>query len=73
MSRDPENHYRERIMLFLQWRNEEKDLHGGYKTYEEHYMAKESLISPIQKKYEKYNDSLESVIEEVEKDEFDDI
>ena len=54
VKRDPENHYRERIMLFLPWRNEEKDLHGGYKTYEEHYMAKESLISPIQKKYDKY-------------------
>ena len=38
---------RARLMLFLPWRNEEQDLYGGYKTYEEHYMAKESLISPI--------------------------
>ena len=59
-------------MLFLPWRNEERDLHGDYKTYEEHYIAKESLISPVRKKYEKYNDSLELTIE-VGKDEFDGI
>ena len=73
VNREPENHYRERLMLFLPWRNEEQDLYGGYKTYEEHYMAKESLITPIRKKYEKYNDSLDLAIEEVEKDEFDNI
>ena len=39
--------------------------YGGYKTYEEHYIAKESLIAPIRKKYEKYNDSLDLAIEEV--------
>ena len=33
IKRDPENHYRERLMLFLPWRNEENDLRGGFKTY----------------------------------------
>ena len=54
IKRDPENHYRERLMLFLPWRNEEDDLRGGFKTYEEHYMAKKSLIAPMSKKYEKF-------------------
>ena len=73
VKRDPENHYRERLMLFFPWRNEEQDLYGGYKTYKEHYIAKESQIALIRKKYEKYNDALDLAIEEVEKDAFDDI
>ena len=59
IKRDPENHYWERLMLFLPWRNEEDDLSGGFQTYEEHYMAKQSLIAPMRKKYEKFIDSLE--------------
>ena len=31
IKRDPENHYRERLMLFLPWRNEEDDLSVGFK------------------------------------------
>ena len=58
-------------MLFLPWRNEEDDLRGGFKTYEEHYMAKKS--APMRKKYEKFNDSLELAIEEVENDGLDDM
>ena len=73
IKRDPENHYRERLMLFLPWRNEEDDRRGGFKTYEEHYMAKKSLIAPMRKKYEKFNDSLELAIEEVENDGLDDM
>ena len=49
MMRDSENHYRERLMLILPWRNEEDDLSGGFQTYEEHYMAKQSLIVPMRK------------------------
>ena len=51
IQRDPENHYRERLMLFLPWRNED-DLRGIFQTYEEHYMAKQPLIAPMIKKYE---------------------
>ena len=36
-------------MLLLPWRNEEDDLSGGFQTYEEHYMAKQSLIAPMRK------------------------
>ena len=27
---DPEDHYRERLMLFLPWRNKDDDLSGGF-------------------------------------------
>ena len=49
VKKDPQNHYRERIILFLPWRNEETDLFRGFKMYEEHYKAKSQLIGPIRK------------------------
>ena len=36
-------------------------------------MAKQSLVAPIRKKYEKFNDSLELVIEKVENADLDDM
>ena len=60
-------------MLFLPWRNEEDNLSGGFQTYEEHYMAKQSLIAPMRQKYEMFNDSLELAIEEVENADLDDM
>lgn len=57
-------------MLFLPWRNEES-LYGSFKTYEEHFKAKKTLITPVRKKYEQYNDVLEEAIEEVEQEELE--
>ena len=65
---DPENHYRERLLLFLPWRNELLDLYGEFGTYEEHYKVKEKQIVHIRKKYEQYNDHLQDALEEVEED-----
>ena len=73
IERDPENHFWERLMLFLPWRNAEDDLSGGFQTYEEHYMTKQSPIAPMRKKYEKFNDSYELAIEEVENADLDDM
>ena len=36
----PENHYRELIMLFIPWRNEQTDLIGKYSSFQEHYVAR---------------------------------
>ena len=55
-------------MLFCPWRNEES-LYGNFKTYEEHFKTKKTLITPITKKYEQYNDVLEEAIEEIEQEE----
>ena len=57
-------------MLFLPWRNEES-LYGSFVTYEEHVKAKKTLITPVKKKYEQYNDVLEEAIEEVEQEELE--
>lgn len=67
-----ELHYRERLMLFLPWRNEERDLYGGYSTYTEHYNAKKEQILPVRLKYEKHNDSLQEAIEQVEAEDLND-
>ena len=32
-TKDPENYYREQLMLFMPWRNEQKDLLGPFKTF----------------------------------------
>ena len=36
LKKDPENHYREQLMLFMPWRNEQKDLLGPFETYTAH-------------------------------------
>ena len=40
----PEKHYRELIMLFTSWRNEDTDLIGKYSSYKEHYLALQESI-----------------------------
>ena len=43
-TKDPENYYREQLMLFMPWRNEQKYLIGSFGTYRAHYNTmKESL------------------------------
>ena len=62
--RDPENYFRERLMLFYPWKNENTDLKGRFKSFENSYNAKKKQIVPNQKKYERYNDILEEAVEE---------
>ena len=62
---DMEMHYHEHLMLFLPWRNEDNDLHGGYSTYTEHYNSKKQSIMQTCLKYEKHNDSLQEAIEQM--------
>ena len=41
---DSENHYRESLLLFLPWRNEDTDLIKNYNTYEEHFNAVKCIV-----------------------------
>ena len=61
---DSENYYRERLMLYLPWRNEDTDLYGGFDTYESHYREVELDILDTMLKYERNNDILETAIQE---------
>ena len=40
----PENYFREKLMLFMPWRNEAKDLLGTFDTYEAHYKSLKTLL-----------------------------
>ena len=61
--KDPENYYRERLMLFYLWKNESVDLIAGSKSYEDSYKEKQKPIEVVCKEYEPYNDVLEEAIE----------
>ena len=56
---DSENYYRERLMLFIPWRNEEKDLISGFATFEAHYKALKTSIEPKSNEYEHHAEELE--------------
>ena len=45
IKKDPENYYRERLMLFIPLRNEAKDLLGSYETYKAHYIVLKNAAS----------------------------
>ena len=47
----PEKHYRELIMLFTPWRNEEKNLIGNYSSFQERYSELSDRISEQMRKY----------------------
>ena len=60
---DSENYYREQLMLFHPWRNEEQDLLNGFKSFKDHFKA---IKKEIQIKKAEYDASYE-VLEEIEK------
>ena len=66
MKKDPENDYRERLMLFYPWKNESVDLIDGSKSYEDSYRKKQKQIEVVYKQYEPYNDVLEEALENAE-------
>ena len=50
---DREEHFRQKIMLFTQWRNEMCDLLHGFQTFEQSYHANLNEININQSQYEK--------------------
>ena len=69
--KDPENHYRERLMLFLPWRNEETDLKGNCNSYKERYMMHKDDIEKICVQYEKFYEDLEEALENAASKEYE--
>ncbi|KAK3090521.1 hypothetical protein FSP39_012459 [Pinctada imbricata] len=56
---DPENHYREKLLLFMPWRDEMADLLKGHSTYQQHYQENHFLIDAKSKHYEKNFEEIE--------------
>ena len=69
--KDPENHYRERLMLFLPWRNEKTDLKGNCNSYKERYMMHKDDIEKIHIQYENLNEDLEEALENAASKEYE--
>ena len=58
-TKDPENYYREQLMLFMPWRNEEKDLFGSFGTYRAHYNTMKESLEIKRNQYEHHTEELE--------------
>ncbi|XP_060603693.1 uncharacterized protein LOC132756597 [Ruditapes philippinarum] len=56
---DEENYYREKLLLFYPWRNEEKDLLGHFATYKEQYESVQNAVNEKCACYEHHVDELE--------------
>ena len=75
MKSDEENHYREKLLLFLPWRNEESDLLRNFATYKNHYSSIQHMIDSKCKEYEHHSDELEVArnMAEADHDAYDEI
>ena len=59
---DKEGHYRQLLMLFTSWRNEETDLLHGCITFEESYMKMKADITSVQSRYENISCDLDDTM-----------
>ena len=64
--KDPENYYREQIMLYCPWRNEEKDILNNCQTYQERYNQVETIVCKNKQQYEHHADILEQAIQDMD-------
>ncbi len=63
----PEKHYRELIMLFTPWRNEQTDLMGSFSSYQEHYIARYNEISEQMRQYAVCSEDLNEIQNHLQK------
>ena len=71
-----EKHFREQLMLFHPWRNEEVDLLNGFETFEAHYKSIEKEILSKKAYYDaslELVDEVEAAMEAATLDNFDEI
>ena len=57
--KDPENYFRGQLMLFVPWRNEQKDLLGSFNTFEAYYKSVQTSLIPKRNEYEHHVEELE--------------
>ena len=67
INHDKEEHFRENIMLYTCWRNDEIDLLAGFESYEESFNAKVEEISRNKLNFENIDD-YENLLEYVEEE-----
>ena len=57
--KDTENYFREQLMLFTPWRNEQKDLLGSFDTFEAHYNSLKTSLESKSNEFEYHTEELE--------------
>ena len=74
-SKDSETYYREQLMLFMPWRNEQKDLIGSFGTYRAHYNTMKESLEIKRNQYEHHIEELELARQmmEAEEAEYDEL
>ena len=74
-TKDPENYYREQLMLFMPWRNEQKDLLGSFGTYRAHNNTMKESLEIKRNQYEHHTEELELARQmmEAEEAEYDEL
>jgi DNA replication protein DnaC len=65
---DAENHYREKLMLFLPWRDEGVDLLSGADTFETSFNMRKSFIKHKIKEYEHNAEQLDAALQMANED-----
>ena len=68
MEKDPENYYREQLVLYIPWRNEHKDIISSCKTFQERYGQVESLLASKKKQYEYHAEILDKATDDMNND-----
>ena len=63
--KEPENYYREQLMLYTPWRNEQKDLIKDCQTYQDRYQQVELIVNSNKEQYDRHSDILEKAIEDL--------
>ena len=63
--KDPENYYREQIMLYTAWRNESTDLIKNCQTFQEHFERVKNEIVHNRQQYEYHSEILDKALEDI--------
>ncbi|MDY6841695.1 MAG: AAA family ATPase [Pseudomonadota bacterium] len=65
---EPEKHFRERLMLYLPWRDEEKDIIGGCETYFERYREMKKTVDEVESHFAPNGAAVDAAMERVERE-----
>ena len=68
-NKDPENYFREKIMLYTAWRNETKDLLKDSQTYQDRIQVVKDEIEQNRKTYENHTELLDQAVQDIESEE----
>lgn len=73
--KEPEKHYRELLMLFTPWRNEETDLLGNFASYEDRCVVLSNVIKEQMKQDAVCNEDFNEIQQQINQieDRYDDI